>query len=248
MMYSLLPAGKFSPSRCMYGNPDAATNTKHRYVVLWKDGVERQLPNQVRTNHATFTLTASSDGQQHLPGFWTTEYSTTRLKYYNGMLKSLYTAHSTHLKQSSSQSTSQPLRGLKPSSRWYQYVKHRDSLNTTSTYSTPGGRTPGGGGPRNPPGRGHPSLPRPWGRPPSSSNKATHNENEMTQSSDINTTIQRMFQQLMTVGQDNREETNTLSRSMREDRASQAQINSYLQSHLAQLSADLAALRHNIHK
>jgi hypothetical protein len=70
----------------------------------------------------------------------------------------------------------------------------------------------------------------------------------MTPSSDINNTIQRMFQQLMTVGQDNREETNTLSRSMREDRASQAQINSDLQSHLAQLSADLAALRHNIHK
>jgi hypothetical protein len=61
MMYSLLPAAKFSPSRCMYGNPDIATNNKHRYVVLWKDGVERQLPDKVRTTHATFTLTASSD-------------------------------------------------------------------------------------------------------------------------------------------------------------------------------------------
>jgi hypothetical protein len=70
----------------------------------------------------------------------------------------------------------------------------------------------------------------------------------MVQPSDINTTIQRMFQQLMTVGQDNREETNTLARSMRADRASQAQINSDLQSNLAQLSADLAALRHTIRK
>jgi hypothetical protein len=143
---------------------------------------------------------------------------------------------------------SQTLRGLKPSPRWYQYAKQRGSLDAASPSSTPGGRAQGGGGPRNPPGRGHPNLPRPWGRPLASLNTPTYANAEVVQPSDINTTIQRMFQQLMTVGQDNREETNTLARSMRADRASQAQINSDLQSNLAQLSADLAALRHTIRK
>jgi hypothetical protein len=242
-MYAIYPARKFSPSRCLYGNPDILANTKHRYVVLWKDGVERQLPDKVRTAEGLYTLTASSDGQSHLPGFWTTEHSTTRSKYYNGLLRMLYTQYEAHSKQTLTSPISSILRGLRPSPRWYQYAKNRELLEVAPV--TPG--RPGGGGPRNPPGRGHPHLPRPWGLPQATSTPPATQVDSNTQVIPMHS-MQLMFQQLLNMGQEQRTDTNSLARLLREEHTTQAQINADLQSNLAQLSADLAALRQTTRK
>ena len=242
IMYSLYPASKFSPTKCMYGNQDMQSNSKHRYVVLWRDGVERLLPDKVRTTEALFTLTASSDGQHHLPGFWTTEHSTTRSKYYNGLLKSLYNAHDTHAQQTSHKAHPPLLRGLQPSTRWYQYAQQQHLRAPTSTAS-PAGRGLGGGLPRNPPGRGHPHLPRPWA-PTSTTSSSTTLE---TQAGSTNG-IQQLLQQLVSIGQDQRADMATLTRQVCNEQATQNQINTDLQNNLAQLSADIAALRQSQHK
>ena len=245
IMYAIYPANKFSPSRCLYGNPDIPANTKHRYVVLWKDGVERQLPDKIRTREALYTLQASADGQHHLPGFWTTEHSTTRSKYYNGLLRTLYAQYTAHSRLTQHKSSLTVLRGLRPSPRWYQYEKNRD-LSEDRTSITPGGRTPGGGGPRNPPGRGHPHLPRPWGPPQALPNTPEPNTDSDNQVITVRG-MQQLFQQLVNMGQEQRTETTALARQLREDNTTQARINADLQNSLAQLSADLAALRHTPH-
>jgi hypothetical protein len=248
MMYSLYPAAKFSPTRCLYGNQEAVANTKHRFVVLWKDGVERLLPDKVRTADAIFTLAASSDGQHQLPGFWTTEHSTTRSKYYNGLLKTLYTAYDTHAKNTSHKAHPPLLRGLRPSIRWYQYVTQRHLLASSITNTSPAGRTPGGGNTRNPPGRGHPHLPRPWGPTSTSTTPITSTSTDLNTQSGSANGIQQLLQQLVSIGQEQRADMATLTRQVGTEQATQNQINVELQNNLAQLSADIAALKQSARK
>jgi hypothetical protein len=106
---------------------------------------------------------------------------------------------------------------------------------------------PGGGGPRNPPGRGHPHQPRPWGPSSAALSSPSTTPDPVTQVTPMHS-MQSMFQQLLAMGQEQRTDTNSLARLMREEHTTQAQINADLQSNLAQLSADLAALRQNTRK
>jgi hypothetical protein len=112
------PIHSFTTSTCPYGNTDpSSANHKHRYAIIWKDGIERMLPVTLHTALATFTFSAALEPGHNLPGFWTTECS--RSKFYNGMLRALYTAYSTS--KHGKKTGDQHIPGMKPSIRWYQY-------------------------------------------------------------------------------------------------------------------------------
>ena len=196
------------------------------------------LPQTVRTPDATFTLTTSTDGQYHLPGFWTTEHANTRSKYYNGLLKSLYAAHMTHSRQSGSTPPSM-LRGLQPSVRWYGYQdNHHPQPTSATTTHSPGGRAPGGGGPRNPPGRGHPKLPHPWGPASSSSTADTHT------TVDLPSDTRQILAQLVDMGRATMVTTQTIQGQIN----AQARINNDVQLSIDRINATLAALSNSSHQ
>jgi len=222
MMYAIYPVSKFSPSRCQFGNPSLAANKKHRYVIVWKDDVERQVPHTVRSTVATFTL--GTEGSNQLPGFWTTEHPT-RSRYYYGMLKQLYSQHVTYDAQDAATTSSSSPRGLRPSTRWFGYSSQRSS-------STPI-RTPGGGGPVHTPGRGHSARPSPWG-PNTSPTISPSTGPEL--SVGTSTGVMSMLQRLLDQGA-------TTARTIAADRETQTTVNVGLQHSIDDLSATLAALQ-----
>jgi hypothetical protein len=241
------PIHTFMPSSCMYGNSDpSSANHKHRYAIIWKDGVERMLPVTLRTSLATFTFSASLEPGHNLPGFWTTEHTTPRSKFYNGMLRALYTTYTTsgHNKIKGDHN----IPGLRPSPRWYEYRQNMPLA--TSAASSPSIRQERGGRGTtrklNPPGRGHTALPHdPNVRagsvhittlPPASSSSPT----ELVPRSNLTTAQQ--FEQIMNLCQTSLTETRGVRTELSNDREHQARINEDLRTSLARAHAAIDAL------
>jgi hypothetical protein len=121
-------------------------------------------------------------------------------------------------------------------------------MASSVTPSSAAGRTPGGGHTRNPPGRGHPHLPRPWGPLPVAAIPTTSISTAIDTQVGSANGIQQLLQQLVIFGQEQRADMATLTRQVGNEQASQNQINADLQNNLAQLSAEIAALRQSARK
>ena len=204
------------------------------------------LPVTLRTSLATFTFSASLEPGHNLPGFWTTEHTTPRSKFYNGMLRALYTTYTTsgHNKIKGDHN----IPGLRPSPRWYEYRQNMPLA--TSAASSPSIRQERGGRGTtrklNPPGRGHTALPHgPTVRagpvhittlPPASSSSPT----ELVPRSNLTTAQQ--FEQIMNLCQNSLTETRSVRTELSHDREQQARINEDLRTSLARAHAAIDAL------
>ena len=237
MLYPIYTHPKFSPSKCLYGNPDFPHNQHHRYVVVWKDGIQRLLPNTIRTSQAEYGLTASLEPHMNLPGFWSMEQAPTRNKYYNGMLKNLYVSHLAHQHQQPQIRDTTKLRGIPPSSRWYLYAANRPVQPTLATVK-PAGQSPLHRG-----GRGHPSrppLPPTSPRPQPSSYADSMGvysppTTEVTDSNALALILDRMDSQFKA--------TQHMTAELHEVRSSQARINEELFSQLARIDSMLTSTK-----
>jgi hypothetical protein len=245
MIFPMYPRAKFSPSRCTYGNPETLNNRKHRYAILWKDGIQRLLPQTVRTAQAVFHLLAIDEPQGHLPGFWTTEHGYTRSLYYNGMLESLYTSHDTHARQEPAIRNPEDLRGLPPSNRWYLYRARTQTRNSPTPHmQTAGrhGRTQSSGNP----GRGHASRPplhSPAHTTPQPSYAAATTSGPWESSPGTDIALPQMFARLLAGIEGQRSDTQALSLRLDNERHTQTQINTDVNIQLARINATLHALQ-----
>ena len=245
------PIYTFTPSNCAYGNTDPLSpNHKHRYVIIWKDGVERMLPTTLHTTQATFTLSASPEPGNNLPGFWTTELSTTKFKFYNGMMRALYTQYTTSGCTKSTGDHTIP--GLRPSTRWYQYRQNAPTTLNHTALKQPSQLVGGGRraqGPLTHPGRGHAaqpsrSLPNHINAPLTSSIPSP--STELTPRSSLTTAQQ--FEQILALCQTTVTETRSVRIELSNDRDTQARINADLRNSLAQAHAAIEALNSTIRK
>ena len=246
------PIHAFTPSHCPYGNTDpASSNHRHRYAIIWKDGVERMLPADIHTPTATFQLSASLEPGNNIPGFWTTEHSNTHSKFYNGMLQALYVSYTTSTRDR--RTGDQSYSGIRPSDRWYSYRQNR-LPETQSTSSIPKPQAGGGGrragGTMNPPGRGHPARPTstPAGlrTPPPQTPSAPPPSTDITQRSPL--TTDQQFAQILALCQTTVMETRGVRTELSNDRETQARINNDLRNSLARAHAAIDALTSTMHK
>jgi len=234
----MYPTSKFSPSRSPYGNPATQGNSKLRFAIVWKDGVKRVLPGAVRTAQAIFTLSATDEPQQQLPGFWNTEQANTRTLYYYGMLKELYTAHTAHARQDPRIQNPRDLRGLAPSPRWYTYIGNTPShAPSPPSQPTSQGRAAADRH-TNRPGRGHGRLPPLTPQTPSASYAAAV---QTTQAPTTDIAVPQMFARLL-AGMEGQQA------AIQSQIQHQAQINTNVSDQLANIHSILASLQHNVPK
>ena len=209
------------------------------------------LPSTLHTQLATFHFTSALEPGHNLPGFWSTELSTTRSKFYNGMMRALYTAYTTSGKGQQTGDHNMP--GIRPSVRWYQYRQHmRTTAHTgvTQTAARPGRGGRRASGDAKLPGRGHPS------HPPISSagggSTATAPHTPSSPSTDItlrsSLTTAQQFEQILTLCQTSITETRGVRAELSNDRDAQARINTDLRNSLAKAHAAIDALTSTLRK
>jgi len=223
----------------MYGNPMGAGNKKHRFVILWKDGIQRLLPTTASTEIAEYSFSATDEPGGHLPGFWTSEHSTTRASFYHGMLHNLYSAYTSHTLQDPQLRTTKDLRGIKPSSRWYLYSAHTPTHETNDSSSS--SHVPRRGSPlqtTQKAGRGHGSHPpinvwKPSATPVSTATPTTDSSTDLTTP---------QFMRAMMMGMQN---LNTQISALSTQSQSQSQINTDVAGNLTRINAFLATLQSN---
>jgi hypothetical protein len=249
MVYSIYPTTKFTPSRCAYGNPELPSNKRHRYVIVWKDGIQRLLPQTIRTPYTTFLLATTEEPSGQLPGFWSTEHANTHALYYNGLLDNLYTAHVKHSAHDPTIRDPSDLRGLPPSIRWHTYKANTptQTIDTGLASTTPrqprggNGRTlsrPGGGSTTKP-GRGHSAHPT----SPLFGTYASATAETTTPPSSTEVALPQILAQILAGIDGQRNESQVITARMERDRQAQTQINSDVHDALARITASLSALQ-----
>ena len=249
MVYSIYPTTKFTPSRCAYGNPELPNNKRHRYVIIWKDGIQRLLPQTLRTTHRTFSLATTEEPTGQLPGFWTTEHANTHALYYNGLLDNLYSTHVKHSIHDPTIRDPLDLRGLLPSTRWYTYKANiptqtaATGLSSTTTRQPRGGNgrtlSRPGGGSTTKPGRGHSAHPT----SPSFGTYASATGGTTAPSPSTELAIPQILAQILAGIDGQRNESQVITARMERDRQAQTQINSDVHDALARITASLSALQ-----